>query len=407
MKKTLFHATTLAAVALSGCATQSASSFQPFQAQDLNSSVQLGELRQKTNTFFVINDSSSSMGDIYSGSEFPSLTKLSVEKELLNRMNQTIPNVTLSSGLRSFGFGSCIGLGYSKLNQAVQPHSSSSFGEAINSLTCSSGGTPVSAAFSAANADLASAPGNIAVILLSDGHNYGVSPVPAIKSLKETYGDKLCVYTVWVGNEEQQNGQAVLQNLSAVAGCGFSTTAGAISSDTGMSDFVSKMLFTHHTPIAATPVPALRAIPALTNVDGDTDSDGVVDSADKCPNTPKGATVDKDGCWTFHGVLFDYDKATIKPGFESLFNDAVKVLEMNPELTVEIQGHTDSRGTEAYNQKLSDRRAQAVKQYLVDNGIEASRLTTKGYGESLPSAPNDTAEGRAENRRVFYKRTDK
>lgn len=407
MKKTLFHATTIAAVALSGCATQSANSFQPFQAQDLNSSVQSGELRQKTNTFFVINDSSSSMGDTYSGSEFSSLSKLSVEKELLNRMNQTLPNVTLSSGLRSFGFGSCIGLGYSKLNQAVQPHSSSSFSEAINSLTCSSGGTPVSAAFTAANADLATASGNIAVILLSDGHSYGVSPVPAIKSLKETYGDKLCVYTVWVGNEEEQSGQAVLQNLSAVSGCGFSTTASAISSNIGMSDFVSKVLFTHHTPIAATAVPALRAIPALTNVDGDTDSDGVVDSEDKCPNTPKGATVDKDGCWAFHGVLFDHDKATIKPGFENLFDDAVKVLKLNPELTIEVQGHTDSSGSEAYNQTLSERRAQAVKQYLVDHGVNASRLTTQGFGESTPMTSNDTKEGRAHNRRVFYKRTDK
>ncbi|MCK5831692.1 MAG: OmpA family protein [Methylococcales bacterium] len=407
MKKTLFQATIIAAVALSGCATQSANSFQPFQAQDLNSAVQSGELRQKSKTLFVINDSSSSMGDIYSGSGFSSSTKLSVEKELLNRMNLTLPNISLSSGLRSFGFGSCLGFGFTKLNQAVQSHTSASFNNAINSLTCSSGGTPVDSAFTAANADLATAPGNIAVILLSDGHNYGVSPVPAIKSLKKTYGDKLCVYTVWVGNEEQKSGQAVLQNLSAVSGCGFSTTAAAISSDTGMSNFVSKVLFTHHTPISATPVPDLAAIPALTSVDGDTDGDGVIDSQDKCPNTPKGANVDKDGCWAFHGVLFDFDKATIKAGSEGVFANAIKVLSMNPQLTVEIQGHTDSKGSEKYNQQLSERRAKSVKQYLVTHGIEASRLTTKGFGESSPMTSNDTKEGRAHNRRVFYKRTDK
>ena len=389
MKKTLLTATTIATVALSGCATQSISSFQAFQANDLNALVSSGELQQTKNSFFVINDSSSSMSEIYTGAGFSSSSKLSVEKELLSRMNQTIPNVSLSSGLRSFGFGSCLDWGYTKLNQAVQSYSSASFDSAINSLACSSGGTPVASAFTAANTDLATATGNIAVILLSDGHQYDISPVPAIETLKATYGDKLCVYTVWVGNEEQQAGQAVLQQLADVSGCGFSTTASAVASNNGMADFVTKVFFSQH---------------ALA--EGDADGDGVLDSKDKCPNTPKGAIVDKDGCWAFHGVLFDYDKASIKAGFENVFDNAIKVLKLNPGLTVEIQGHTDSRGSDAYNQTLSENRALSVKQLLVNNGIAASRLTTKGFGESNPVASNDTDTGRAHNRRVVYKRTD-
>jgi len=389
MKKTLLTATTIATVALSGCATQSISSFQAFQANDLNALVSSGELQQTKNSFFVINDSSSSMSEIYTGAGFSSSSKLSVEKELLSRMNQTIPNVSLSSGLRSFGFGSCLDWGYTKLNQAVQSYSSASFDSAINSLTCSSGGTPVASAFTAANTDLATATGNIAVILLSDGHQYDISPVPAIETLKATYGDKLCVYTVWVGNEEQQAGQAVLQQLADVSGCGFSSTASAVASNNGMADFVTKVFFSQH---------------ALA--EGDADGDGVLDSKDKCPNTPKGAIVDKDGCWAFHGVLFDYDKASIKAGFENVFDNAIKVLKLNPGLTVEIQGHTDSRGSDAYNQTLSKNRALSVKQLLVNNGIAASRLTTKGFGESNPVASNDTDTGRAHNRRVVYKRTD-
>lgn len=329
------------------------------------------------------------MSEAYLGTGFAPGTKLSVEKELLGRMNQTIPDVSLSSGLRSFGFGSCLDWGFTKLNQPVQPYSSSSFEGAINSLSCSSGGTPVASAFTTANKDLAAAKGNIAVILLSDGHNYDVSPVAAIETLKQTYGDKLCLYTVWVGNEDQAGGQVVLQQLSDISGCGFSTTAGAIASSNGMADFVSKVFFNK-----------------VQLAEGDADGDGVLDSKDKCPNTPKGAQVDKDGCWAFHGVLFDYDKATIKAGYESLFNNAIKVLKLNPGLTVEIQGHTDSRGSDAYNQKLSEQRALTVKQHLVDNGIEASRLTTKGFGESRPVASNDSEAGRAHNRRVVYKRTD-
>jgi OOP family OmpA-OmpF porin len=82
-------------------------------------------------------------------------------------------------------------------------------------------------------------------------------------------------------------------------------------------------------------------------------------------------------------------------------------MKINPGLTVEIQGHTDSYGKDAYNQGLSERRAKSVKKELVDQGVNGNRLTTKGFGESQPVESNDTDEGRAYNRRVVYKRTDK
>ena len=394
MKKTLLTVTAVAAVALSGCATQSINTFQPFQATNLNGALSSGHLQQKKHTVYVINDSSSSTGDVYTGSGFAGQsnpTKLSVEKELLNRMNQTLPNISLNSALRSFGFGPCTGWGYTELNQPLQSHSTSLFDSSINSLECSSGGTPVASAFTAANADLASAQDNIAVILLSDGHNYDVSPVAAIEALKATHGDKLCVYTVWVGNQEEESGQAVLQSLSDISGCGFSTTADAIASNSGMANFVTNVFFNSVTPVAT---------------DGDADGDGVLDSQDRCPNTPRGAIVDSTGCWAFSGLLFDYDQATIRPGYESLFDNAINVLKQNPGLTVEIQGHTDSHGSDAYNQTLSENRANTVKQHLVNNGIAASRLATRGYGESQPVASNATSEGRAQNRRVVYNRTD-
>lgn len=396
MKKTLLTVSAITTIALSGCATQSINTLQPFQAKDLNGLIKSGHLQQKKDTFFVINDSSSSTGKTYLGAGFPGQTnpsKLTIEKELISRMNKTIPNISLKSGLRSFGYGSCLDWGYTKLNQAVQSHSTASFDSAINSLECSSGGTPVASAFNAANKDLASATGNIGVILFSDGHHYNSYPFAAVETLKATYGDKLCLYTVWVGNEEEKAGQAVLESLSAAAGCGFSTTASAIASSNGMARFVTNVFFDHTIP-AAKP-------------NNDLDGDGVPNSQDRCPNTPKGAIVDKDGCWAFHGILFDFDKATINSGYEHLFSNAIHVLKQNPSLTVEIQGHTDSRGSEAYNLKLSENRAQAVKQHLVDNGISASRLTTKGFGEAYPVASNDTAEGRAHNRRVVYKRTDR
>lgn len=396
MNKTLLTVTAIATVALSGCATQSINTFQPFQATNLNGALSSGHLQQKKNTFYVINDSSSSTGNVYTGTGFAgqtSPTKLTVEKEILHRMNKTIPNISLTSGLRNFGFGPCTGWGYTELKQGLQSHSTSSFDSAINSLDCSSGGTPAASAFAAANADLASAPGNIAVIFLSDGYNYDVSPIPAIETLKATHGNKLCVYTIWVGNEEEESGQAVLQHLSDASGCGFSTTAEAIASNSGMANFVTNVFFNNITPAAV-----IR--------DGDADGDGVPDSRDRCPNTPRGAIVSAQGCWAFSGILFDYDQATIRAGYANLFDNAINVLKQNPGLTVEIQGHTDSHGSDTYNQTLSENRAATVKQHLINNGIAASRLTTRGYGESQPVASNATSEGRAENRRVVYKRTD-
>ncbi len=141
-------------------------------------------------------------------------------------------------------------------------------------------------------------------------------------------------------------------------------------------------------------------------IEGDDDGDGIINSQDKCPNTPTGAIVDNHGCWAYHGVFFDFDQDVIKPEFIPLFENAVYVLNQNPELTVEIQGHTDNIGDAEYNIKLSERRAQAVKDYLVENGISAERLTIRGLGMSDPAVSNDTEEGRAFNRRVYFERTD-
>lgn len=391
MQNKLTLSALIASALLSGCATQSSNNFQAFQADDLNAQVKSGQLVQKTNSFFVLNDSSSSMGKTYLESVDYSGTKLDVEKNLLNKVNKTIPAINLSSGLLSFGFGPCLNWHTTHLNQPLQTYSPSSFESAITSLQCSSGGTPLAEALNASSPALAAAPGNIALIVFSDGQDE-ISPVPAAQALKAQYGDRLCIYTVWVGNEDEASGQATLQQISDVSGCGFATTADAITSPKGSSDFVKQVFFKPGTPVAAPQ---------------DDDQDGVINAKDKCPDTPKGAIVDKDGCWAFHGVLFDFDSDKVKSKYDPLIQNAVHVLRLNPGLTIQVQGHTDSYGTDAYNQNLSERRAHAVKQELVKQGVDGKRLTTAGFGESQPVDSNDTDEGRAYNRRVVYKRTDK
>jgi OOP family OmpA-OmpF porin len=139
----------------------------------------------------------------------------------------------------------------------------------------------------------------------------------------------------------------------------------------------------------------------------DSDKDGVFDDRDKCPDTPLGTKVNKDGCpFAVCKVItldlkFAFDKAVINPDdYEQLKAVAVSMMDFDT-ATVLIEGHTDSKGTTAYNMKLSQRRADAVRNFLLkEHGITAARLTSKGLGEAKPVTSNDTEEGRARNRRV-------
>ncbi len=134
----------------------------------------------------------------------------------------------------------------------------------------------------------------------------------------------------------------------------------------------------------------------------DSDGDGVPDYLDKCPNTPKGFRVDKNGCevsFVFN-VTFDYDSANLKDSSFASISDFTKFLNENPQYKVEVQGHTDSKGSDSYNQKLSEKRAKSVYDKLIQNGIAKNRLSSKGYGEVAPVANNATEDGRGQNRRV-------
>ena len=142
------------------------------------------------------------------------------------------------------------------------------------------------------------------------------------------------------------------------------------------------------------------------NSDGcqlDSDGDGVYDADDECPDTPKGQAVNDKGChiiFSLDGVNFETNSAELTAAATSKLNEAAEMLKANSALNVRVEGHTDDRGAESYNQQLSQRRAESVVDYLAGKGINRSRMSPKGYGESTPAASNDTREGRAQNRRV-------
>jgi OOP family OmpA-OmpF porin len=102
-------------------------------------------------------------------------------------------------------------------------------------------------------------------------------------------------------------------------------------------------------------------------------------------------------------VLFDFDKSNIKPEAAKILDRLVSFMKENTARTVTLSGHTDSVGTEAYNQKLSERRVASVRDYVVKQGIDGKRISGQGFGESKPIADNKTKEGRSKNRRVEIK----
>jgi OOP family OmpA-OmpF porin len=157
---------------------------------------------------------------------------------------------------------------------------------------------------------------------------------------------------------------------------------------------------------APTPAPAPAPAPVASCETQDDDGDGVNNCVDKCPGSQAGQAIGPDGCAVpltidLKGVNFDFDQATLRPDAVTILNEAIDILKKYPQLKVEVAGHTDSVGTDAYNQGLSERRARTVFDYLTSNGVDAARLNgPTGYGEARPIDSNDTDAGRAKNRRT-------
>ena len=142
--------------------------------------------------------------------------------------------------------------------------------------------------------------------------------------------------------------------------------------------------------------------------DVDNDQDGILDAVDRCMNNAEtfNGYEDEDGCpdiapkEVLKGCNFEFNSDNLLPGCEKVLDEVVRSMKANPDVMIEIQGHTDNVGAAAYNQKLSEKRAAAVMQYLIDHGVTAARLKAVGLGEGKPVGDNNTEAGRLQNRRV-------
>jgi outer membrane protein OmpA-like peptidoglycan-associated protein len=132
----------------------------------------------------------------------------------------------------------------------------------------------------------------------------------------------------------------------------------------------------------------------------DQDNDGIIDNMDQCPDTPQGNIADSRGCSAIRPVLFEFGTYNLQRKFFSNLDSVVSMLNKKPLMRIQIQGHTDNIGSHEYNMDLSQKRAQVVKRYLINKGIDAARISTMGFGYTQNRASNNSPSGRAQNRRA-------
>ena len=419
--------------ALTGCAGMSTSGPEDVicTSRDLSALLQSGQYRKKVDNFLILQDASTSMSDDVERCWADEISKIELSKVLIKCMNNNLPaDFDVDAGMRVFGaYRDSEGLIY-----GMTQYSRAGLDAAANALTGTGGNTPIATAITLGTNDLKDAQGKTAVILFSDGKNSAdTDPVAAAANMKEMYGDNVCIYPVITGKDEQ--GKLTMEQIAEAVGCGFAIDAdrlherptsgcSTIGVADGMPDFVTAV-FLEKAPQKMVTLDSdgdgvtdnldlCPNTPKGVKVDRvgcpiDLDGDGVLDTLDKCPNTPKGIKVDSVGCPIAIPekvsitllVEFDFDKANVKPMYDSDIEKVANFLNAYPNTTAELEGHTDSKGTDEYNMKLSQRRAESVKKYLVEKfNIDASRLTAIGHGESQPVDTNETDEGRQRNRRV-------
>ncbi len=347
-------------------------------SQDLSMKLRSGQYVQNADNFYIIFDKTGSMGNTYAGQ-----LKINIEKSLVSSFNRTIPDLSLMAGLRTLG-GNYRDFDVTKFVYGIVKYNPDSLDAVVQKLKCPFSDSPLDVPITAAGNDLRAVQGKIALVIFSDGEDMGNAPVKAAQSVKSQYGDRLCIYTVKVGNDE--NGSKILSQIAQAGECGIFVKGDNLKSDAEMTAFVER-IFLASKPAGAPPR-AARVVPQVQ------------------PEVMKEATVQREAPASKEVsiellVQFDTGMATVKPKYNNEIKKVADFMKEYPDTTAIIEGHTDNVGKEAANVKLSQRRADSIKAYLVKKfGIDSSRIKAVGYGPNKPVASNATKEGKQKNRRV-------
>lgn len=363
MKKMFTYAFILLTTTMlfSGCAGMKADN-QPLQFS--SQKFESGKYESKIDNFQIILDASMTMGNKWN-KNFVSA------KNFVTSVNQSLPaDLAVNAGLRSFGHDDRQSKMLTALPYGMTRYSQSGLQAGIDSVKFAGGNSPLYAALDAATADLKSAGGKSAVVVVSDGLQMDSAPAAAA-NLKNELGANVCIYTVWIGDNPA--GQMLLEKVAKAGGCGSAYNGADLTNAGSLGAFVENVFLAKKAVAKPAPKPAPAPAPAPVVV-----AKEVV---------------------TFN-LLFGFDKADITDEMIPILEQAKVILNEDKAARFTVSGHTCSMGPDAYNQGLSERRAAAVRNWLVANGVAASRLDVNGYGEAKPKFDNETREGRRLNRRV-------
>jgi outer membrane protein OmpA-like peptidoglycan-associated protein len=346
-------------VLFTGCA-----SFKPV---DLNPRIRSGQLVQKTDNFVVLFDKSGSMG-LLRGKPVVNETRLIQARDTTKNMIATMPDTKLNAGLMTF-WAEKTNLIYGMKSLVKEDYT-----KAVNSIEFATGRTDMEKAITAAGNDLRRAEGNSAIIIVSDfSENPNVDDIrpaavmDAITKVNKDYGDKLCVYDIQIGYTEngKELSERIVQNVSG----GYTVNADKLATPEAMAAFVEKVISgncSRYPKLVAKKVVIVATEPIAEEMIMVTEEKVVI--------------------LAFEDVHFDFDKSTLKPEAKAILKRNIQMLKDNPKAKVRIAGYTSASGTVDYNQSLSERRANAVQEYLVSEGIiTPDRLSTIGYGEADPA----------------------
>jgi len=336
---------------LVGCASTPSGPAPTFQADAIDAEAYV----PKVDSFAVILDASSSMRDESQGA-----VKFDTAKDFVSTFNQTVPELDYQSALVRFG-GYANDAPPASAVYGLTGYQRSGFASGLDSVSQPGNITPLAEGIDAAADALNGQSGPVAVILVSDFWKVlnQQGAVAAAENLASQHKGNLCLYVVQVGD---YNAGWLTENLAGVSGCSKVMSIGDLASAGAMGAFVKDALLK---PAPEKPVQYEKISFSAT-------------------------------------ALFDFDKSVLKPEGKAELRKLGEYIKGKGVQVVDIDviGHTDSIGTDEYNQNLSEERAAAVKNFLTSEGVNGSIIDASGQGESNPVADNSTDEGRAKNRRV-------
>lgn len=315
---------------------------------------------KKADNFILFVDQSGSMA--MKGNHKVKKIEMAVQNILA--LNKAIPDLDYNSGVYLFApyMEMCGMKPYAKSNVEGAAKAIDTDFDTFNRQT------PMGAGLESIDGPLSTLNGKTALIIFTDGaSNIGADPVAKAQALHAKYGDNLCVHVVSYADTAE--GQAVIEGIRAAFPCSVAADAATFADAGTLDRYARDVFYAEVADPAPAPAPAPAPVPMAKEV-------------------------------ISFNLHFGFDKYRITEEMTPVLSRAKALLEQDSSATYTISGHTDSTGTDAYNQGLSERRADSVMTWLVDNGIAADRLESVGYGESQPKYDNATSEGRRLNRRV-------